>query len=63
MDEWFRERGEATQKTHMGQTYWQLPPEEITCGECEGTKIVRCQMTLRQLAIYLDEIVHPPLAT
>ena len=59
MEEWFRERGEATQRTRMGQTYWQPPPEEITCGECEGTKTVTRQVTLRELAAYLDEILHP----
>jgi hypothetical protein len=50
MEDWFRQRGEAVRKTHMGTSYWALPSKEDTCGECEGTGRVCRSVTLRELA-------------
>ena len=53
MEEWFRERGEARQQTHTGTTYWALPPEELTCGECEGAKFITRLVPMAEFAKFL----------
>ena len=56
MEQWFRDRGEATRKAAMGREYWALPPEEETCGECEGTGRIHKSATLQEIAAFLKTL-------
>lgn len=56
MEQWFRDRGEAVESTSMGTTYWQLPPEEIHCAECEGTGTISGFVTMKELAAFLKTL-------
>ena len=53
MDEWFCGRGYGTTRLILGKTTGVLPPEEITCGECEGTRFTHASVTLQEIAAFL----------
>ena len=50
---WFISKGAAEKQTSMGSTYWRLPPDEIPCGECEGSGVTCAKITLREIASFV----------
>jgi hypothetical protein len=51
LEKWFDERGYMQRHKRVGMAdYKFLPPEEVECWDCEGSKRVTKHITMRELA-------------